>query len=112
VIEVVSNIINNMNDQELFNTVNKMSNTKSLFSMSGFSFKESPYRNRRAELIGEAVKDINLLRKGTIYKPTTERLLAIKCNRNPFLKDDGELELLLRTCREKRNYSKLFYILK
>jgi hypothetical protein len=80
--------------------------------MTGFSFKESPYRNRRDELISEAVKDINLLRSGTKYKPTTARLLAIKCNRNPFLKDDGELELLLRHCRNKRNYSKLFYILK
>lgn len=101
-----------MNDGELFEAVNKITNTKNLFSMSGFSFKESPYRNKRAELIAEAVRDINMLRVGTKYKPMTERLLAIKCNRNPFLQSYGELELLIKDCKRKRSYSKLFYILK
>ena len=99
-------------DEQIHSTINKMTDTKSLFSMTGYSPKQSPYKNWRAELIAEAVKDINLLRQGTKYKPTTERLIAIKCNRNPFLKNDGELELLLRECRNKRNYSKLFFVLK
>jgi hypothetical protein len=99
-------------DQEVYNKINKITDTKNLFSMSGFSFKESPYKNRRAELIGEAVKDINTLREGTTFKPITERLLAIKCNRNPFLKSDGELELIIKQCRDNRNYAKLFWLLK
>lgn len=99
-------------DQEAYNKVNKITDTKSLFSMTGFSFKESPYKNKRAELIAEAVKDINLLRLGTKFKPITERLLAIKCNKNPFLKLDSELELVIKDCKKKRNYSKLFYVLK
>tara|TARA_R110000868_G_scaffold99181_2_gene273054 strand:+ start:2812 stop:3120 length:309 start_codon:yes stop_codon:yes gene_type:complete len=99
-------------DENIYQTTNKMTDTKGLFSMAGFSFKESPYRNKRAELIGEAVKDINSLRVGTKYKPLTDRLLAIKCNRNPFLVDDGELEYVLSQCKKKRNYSYLFCLLK
>lgn len=101
-----------LSDQEIHNTISKIKDTKNLFSMTGFSFKESPYKNRRAELIGEAVKDINLLRAGTKFKPITARLLAIKINKNPFLKSDGELSLLLQDCQKKRNYAKLFWILK
>lgn len=99
-------------DQEVYNTVNKISNTKSLFSMSGISIKKSLYKNYRDELIGEAVKDINSLRSKTKFKPLTARLLAIKINRNPFLKSNGELELVLKECAKKRSYAKLFWILK
>lgn len=99
-------------DQEIHNKVNKITDTKGLFSMAGFSFKQSPYKSKRAELIGEAVKDINSLRVGTKFKPLTDRLLAIKVNKNPFLKSDGELEFIIKQCRDKRNYAKLFWILK
>ena len=62
--------------------------------------------------IGEAVKDINSLRVGTKFKPLTDRLLAIRINKNPFLKSDGELEFIIKQCRDKRNYAKLFWILR
>lgn len=100
-----------MNDQQLFNTINKITNTKSLFSMSGYSVKKSPYKNRKAEIIAELVKGINLSRVGTKYKPTTEKLLAIKINRNPFL-NEQELEYLLKECNRVGNYKKLFWIIK
>lgn len=99
-------------DQELHKQVSKISDTKNLFSMSGFSFKESPYKNRRAEIIAELVKGINAKRVGTKFKPITERWLAIKCNKNPFLKSDGELELLKKDCEKVGNYKKLFWCLK
>lgn len=73
--------------------------------------QKSVYKTRRAEIIGEAVKDINLLR-GDKFRHETEIILAIKVNRNPFLKSDTELELLISYCREKRNYSKLYFTLK
>lgn len=101
-----------LNDNQLHNTINKITDTKTLFSMTGFSPKKSPYKNKRDELISEAVKDINLLRIGSKFKPLTARLLAIKCNRNPFLKSNGELELVLKECAKKRSYAKLFWILK
>ncbi len=72
------------------------------------------YRNRRAELIGEAVKDINSLRKGTPFekKVETAEKLAIRVNQHPKLaKSDDELDLVLKTCRKKRNYSNLYWIL-
>lgn len=101
-----------MNDQQLFDTVNKITNTKSLFSMTGFSIKKSPYRNRRDELIKTACEDINKLRIGTNYKEITPRLLAIRINRNAFLKSDDELDLVLKKCREKRSYKYLFWLIK
>jgi hypothetical protein len=101
-----------LSDQEVHNTISKITDTKNLFSMSGFSFKQSPYKSKRAELIGEAVKDINSLRVGTKFKPLTDRLLAIKINKNPFLKSDGELSYVLDECKNKRNYAKLFWLLK
>lgn len=67
-----------MNDQQLFNTINKITDTKSLFSMSGYSVKKSPYKNRRAEIIAELVKGINISRIGTKYKPTTEDCWLLK----------------------------------
>lgn len=79
--------------------------------MSGYSVKKSPYKNRKAEIIAELVKGINLSRIGTKYKPTTERLLAIKINRNPFL-TESELEFILRECNRVGNYKKLFWCLK
>ena len=100
-----------MNDQQLFNTINKITDTKSLFSMSGYSVKKSPYRNRREEIIAELVKGINISRIGTKYKSTTETLLAIKINRNPML-NESELEYILGECNRAGNYKKLFWIIK
>ena len=80
--------------------------------MSGFSIKKSPYKNRRDELIKTTVEDINRLRLGTQYKPITAKLLSIKCNSNPFLKSTDELELLIKECKQKGNYKKLFWVIK
>lgn len=99
-------------DQELHQIINKITNTSSLFSMSGFSIKKSPYKNRRDELIKTTVKDINRLRQGTQYKPITAKWLSIKCNSNPFLKSNDELELLIKECKQQGNYKKLFWIIK
>lgn len=99
-------------DQQIHNTINKMSDTKNLFSMTGFSFKESPYRNRRDEIIAEFVKGINQSRIGTKYKPTTAKRLALQINKNPYLKGTQELEFILKECNRVGNYKKLFWVLK
>lgn len=101
-----------MNDLELYNTVNKMTDTKSLFSMTGYATKKSPYKNRRDQLIKELTSGINKLRLVNGYKPITAKWLAIKANMNPFLKSDDELELVKQECEFKGNYKKLFWILK
>lgn len=75
-------------------------------------FQPTPYRNRRDQLIKEAVKHINELRKGTKYRLETPAQLAIRVNKNPFLKSDGELELVLMGCKEKNNYAHLYWLLK
>lgn len=74
--------------------------------------KATPYKNWRDELIQTAVEDINSLRVGTKYKKETAKKLAIKCNMNPFLKNDGELAMILRECMRKRSYSHLYFLLK
>jgi len=102
-------------DQEIYNTVNRVTNTKSLFSMTGYSPKKSPYRNRREEIIGELVEGINKSRLGTKFKPITARWLSIQINRNPFLCGEGgtqELEYLKKESERVGNYKRLFYILK
>lgn len=68
------------------------------------------FKNKRDELVSLIVEDINKLRLGTEYKPTNKRIIALRLNSNPFYaKDDGEVELLYKTCCAKKNYSKLFY---
>jgi hypothetical protein len=74
------------------------------------SIVPTQYKNERAELIANAVKDINELRKTTKYKQETERNLAIRVNSNPFLKSDSELAYILKECENRRNYSHLYYI--
>lgn len=75
--------------------------------------RQTVYRNRRDELVNLITSDINLLRVGTKYKPTTTAVIAKMINRNPFLaKSDGEVELLYKECNARRNYSKFFYVLK
>lgn len=74
--------------------------------------KLNDFKTRRAELIFELTKGINLSRKGTQFKETTEKLVAMRANKNPFLKSDDELEYLIKCCKEKGNYSKFFWITK
>jgi len=71
----------------------------------------SIYKTRRDEILSTYLPDLNELREKAGYKPMSKKLLAIKCNQNPFLKDDGELENLLKECQNKRSYSKLFWVL-
>jgi len=104
-----------LSDQEIYNTVNRVTNTKSLFSMTGYSPKKNPYRNRREEIIGELVEGINKLRVGTKIEPITTRTLAIMINRNPFLCGEGgtqELEYLKKESERVGNYKRLFWIIK
>lgn len=71
------------------------------------------FRSRRDELVSNITKGINKLRVGTQYKPITEKRVALLINKNPFFKGrDGEIELLYKTCEEKKSYSKFFYITK
>lgn len=71
------------------------------------------YKSKRDEIISKIVDDINLLRVGTIYKPVTKRLMAVKINQNPFLsKDDTALEELFNECHNKMDYKKLWWVLK
>lgn len=101
-----------LSDQELFNTVNKVTNTKSLFSMTGFSIKKSPYKNRRDELVSILTDGINIERTKAGYKNLSKKTIAIKINGNPFLsKDNGELELLINECRKKGNYKKFWWVI-
>jgi len=73
----------------------------------------SIFRSRKDELVDRLVSGINLSRVGTKYKPVTHRQIAIRVNKNPFFKGrDGELELIIKTCEEKSNYSKFFYVTK
>jgi len=73
---------------------------------------QSEYKNKRDELLNLMLTEINRLREGTKYKPETMKMLCIRIARNPFLKDDGELELLYKECNQKKNYSKFYWITK
>jgi len=75
---------------------------------------ESTYINKRDEIIKKAVLHINSLRVGTPYekKIETPAKLAKRVNMNPFLKSTDELEMVINKCREKNNYSHLYFLLK
>lgn len=99
----------------------KMEKISEMFEGTGSSlyktFHQSvhSYKNWRDELIKEAVVDINSIREGTKFKKETAASLAKRINMNPFLKgsrNDGELALVLKNCRAKRNYSHLYFLLK
>lgn len=101
-----------MNDQQLFNTINKITDTKSLFSMTGFSTKESPYENKRDELFYRLLNGWNQDRVRAGYVGLSKARLAIAINRNPFLRtDDDALEFLIKECEEKGNYRKAHFVL-
>jgi len=70
------------------------------------------HKNERDEIISKMVIEINILRVGTGYKPITKRLLAIKVNKNPFLKSNGELQLVFSECLKNGSFAKLFWLLK
>lgn len=73
------------------------------------------YKSRRDELISLIVEDVNFLRKGTSHKLETKANLAKRLNKNPFLAgkaNDGELFFLYQECHEKKNYSKIYWLLK
>ena len=70
------------------------------------------YKNERDEIISKMVIEINILRVGTKYKPITKRLLAIKVNKNPFLKSNAELQLVFSECLKNGSFARLFWLLK
>ena len=99
-------------DQEIYQTINKITNTKSLFSMSGYSVKKSPYKDSRAELFYRLLEGWNKDRVNAGYEPLSKSRLAIAINSNPFLKtDDGELLNLIKECESKGNYKKAQWVL-
>ena len=73
---------------------------------------EVKYKNERDEIISKMVIEINRLREGTKYKPITKRLLAIKVNKNPFLKSNIELQLVFSECLKNGSFARLFWLLK
>lgn len=104
-----------------------MESITTLLQQINFLYKEPEFINRRDELIKTAVLHINEIRAsqnwqyvdkmGKTHKlvKETPRALALKINKNPFLskKDkDGELEMILTTCRGKNNYAGLYALLK
>ncbi len=74
------------------------------------NIQPSIFRTRRAELIYRLVDGINFSRIGSKYKQVDTKTIGIKCNMNPFLKNDGELELLIKECENKGSYSKFWWV--
>ena len=70
------------------------------------------FKNFRDELISLLTEGINKSRIGTTYKPVTKRTIAIRANKNPFLKSDSELEYVIKECQRKGSYSHFFWITK
>lgn len=73
----------------------------------------TPFKTRRDEILSEHIGAINAERKeycervGKKYEPISKKDLAIRINQNPKLAGDdnnGELELLLRQCKDKGSY--------
>lgn len=65
----------------------------------------------KKEIISKMTLHINELRKGTKYKPVTERYISIKINKNPFLTRE-ELYFVFKGCQKKNSYSHFFWITK
>lgn len=90
-----------------------MESLSTLLQQVSFIQKDLGYINKRDEMIKTAVIHINTLRKGTAYEKIKETPanLARRINCNPFLagkEKDGELEMILRQCKEKNNYVFLY----
>lgn len=76
-------------------------------------YKPTPsiFRTRREELISRLTDGINFKRLGTKYSQLTTKTIAIRINKNPFFKGrDDHLEVLIKHCEEKENYSKFFWV--
>lgn len=102
--------MNEPTDQELSNQYSKVSVDFMNF-FSGLSMEEEAdfikgkYKSYRDELFYRLLNGWNESRKQAGYKPLSKARLASAIARNPFLKkDDGELELLIKTCEQKGNY--------
>lgn len=76
-----------------------------------FEITPSIFKTRRQEIVAEYVKEINMKRIGTKYRLISPKEVALRLNMNPKLaKDDGECDLLLKTCVEKGSFSKFFWV--
>jgi len=79
--------------------------------LNKFLNQESEYKNRKDELVCKITEGINDLRRGTKYKPTTKKRVAIQINKHPILKNQmGELELLYKDCMARGNFSKFYWV--
>ena len=70
------------------------------------------FKTRRAELINRLHDGIWEKAKETGYKLDkgwTEDKIAIRCNKNPALKKDEGLELLIKECEQMGNYKKFWW---
>ncbi len=89
-------------------------NNRKQMEKINFQVNISPsiFRSRRDELISRLTDGINFKRLGTKYKPVTTRQIAIRCNMNPFLKSDSELNYEIEECERKETYAHFFWITK
>lgn len=70
--------------------------------------EQTKHRSWKDEVVSEITEGINKERIGTKYKPITERTVAIRINRNPYLKERNECYLLLKKCKEV-GFTKMFF---
>ncbi len=108
--KTLDSLIRSETDKLLFKGFDTLPNPNYIRSIDKVSFKE--YKSHRDQLIKEAVEHINKLREGTKYRKETPANLAKRVNMNKFLLDDGELEYVMKECRAKNNYSKLYWLIK
>ncbi len=71
--------------------------------------QEDTARSFRESLINQFIENINRERVGTTYPPVNKKTIAIRINRNPFLKESWQLEGLLKKCKGSDNFSKIFF---
>ena len=77
-----------------------------------FQREENNYKKRRDELFYRLLNGWNRERKKAGFDPISNERLATAINKNPILKrDDGELELLIKTNEERGNYKHAHFIL-
>ena len=85
-------------------------------SFKGFEYKtpktQKAFRSWKDEIVTRFTDSINKSRVGTKYKPVTERLVAIRLNKHPVLKDSPqECDFLFKRCEEK-HFGLFFYFTK
>jgi hypothetical protein len=64
-----------------------------------------PPRNARDAVVKEATELINAGRKGTEYKPTTPKLVALKTRHLSLF----DLQWHVQECKKSKNFSACFY---